>query len=254
MARDVAKILLEDGLSVTSFPNVHLKGVDHVPAVAEMRRSKVDLVVTVSGDGTILRTLRILDSATPCLCVNVGGRGIMAEIKPEQVKSSVQKLLKGEFRLEKRTRIGTSFKKTRLPPAMNEVFVLRQSVTRTPTFLIDFDGSTFSQRMDGMIISTPTGSTGHSYSYGSPFLEGSLDSFIVTPVGAITRFPAVVRKSDSLMRLLGSHALQMIIDGQEVFAAEPNTYVSFRRHERDAVFVRFDLTGPFRQLRNLGFT
>jgi len=232
-----------------------MKGVDHVPSVKEVGAAKIDLVITVSGDGTILRMLRLLDNAVPCLCVNVGGRGILAEIKPDQAKIAVGKILKGDFHLEKRIRIHTSVKDTALPPALNEVHILRQAVTHTPTFTMDFGtGAVFSQRMDGMVISTPTGSTGHSYSYAAPFLEGSLDTFVVTPLGAITRFPVIVKKATSPLRVMANYSLQLIIDGQEVFNLEADTYATFAKHERDAVFVRFDLAGPFRQLKNLGFS
>lgn len=255
VARDIAKTLLENGLSITSFPNLHLKNVEHVPTVNDVRKSKIDLIVTVSGDGTILRMLRILDNAVPCLCVNVGGRGIMAEIKPDQVEGSVERILKGDFRLERRARISASFKRHTLPPALNEVFVLRQSVTRTPIFTIDFGNEAeFTQRMDGVLISTPTGSTGHSYSYGSPFIDGSLDAFMITPVGAITGFPTIVIKSSSTLRMMATSALQLVIDGQDVFAVEANSYIDFKKHVRDAIFVRFDEAGTFRQLKNLRFT
>ncbi|MGI0078709.1 MAG: NAD(+)/NADH kinase, partial [Nitrososphaerales archaeon] len=226
VARNIAKTLLGKGISLTSFPNLHMKGVEHVARVNDVRTSKIDLVITVSGDGTILRMLRLLDSAVPCLCVNVGGRGIMAEIKPDQVNGAVDRMIRGDFHLERRARISSSFKRHTLPPALNEVFVLRQSVTRTPIFSIDFGNQAeFTQRMDGAFISTPTGSTGHSYSYGSPFMDGSLDVFMITPVGAITGFPTVVRNARSTLRLMATTALQLIIDGQDVFAVEANSYV-----------------------------
>ncbi len=254
VAQDVAKILLDKGLKVTSFPNLHLKKIEHAPSIDDVRSLRTDLIVTVSGDGTILRTLRILDSTTPCLCVNVGGRGIMAEIKPDQAETAIKRILDGDFRLERRVRVKTTFKKHTLPPALNEVLAVRQSVIRTPMFVIDYDnGAQFTQRMDGAIISTPTGSTGHSYSYGAPFVDGALDVFIVTPMGAISRFPTVIKQTSSALRLMANSAIQLVIDGQEVFAVEANTYVDFRKHERDAVFVRFDQAGPFRQLKNLGF-
>lgn len=254
VAKDIAKSLLEKGLSLTSFPNLHLKNVEHVAKVNDVRTSKVDLVITVSGDGTILRMLRILDSAVPCLCVNVGGRGIMAEVKPDQVNRSMERILRGDFILERRARISPSFKRHTLPPALNEVFVLRQSVTKTPIFSIDFGSEAeFTQRMDGVLVSTPTGSTGHSYSYHSPFIDGSLDVFMITPVGTITGFPTVVRNASSTLRLMATSALQLVIDGQDVFAVESNSYVEFKKHERDAIFVRFNEAGPFRQLKNLGF-
>jgi NAD+ kinase len=254
VAKDIAQMLLKRGLSVTSFPNLHVKNVDHVSTVKEIGSNKIDLIVTVSGDGTILRMLRILDNSTPCLCVNVGGRGILAEIKPEQARFAFDKILSGEMILDRRSRISSQIKERILPPALNEVHLLRQTVAHTPSFTIDFDsGSVFTQRMDGLFISTPTGSTGHSYSYGAPFLEGSLNVFEITPEGPISRFPVVIKSADIPTRVLGTFAFNLIIDGQDVFQVEPDSYISFSKHERDAVFVRFDNAGSFRQLKNLGF-
>jgi NAD+ kinase len=255
VAKDIAQILLDVGLNVTSFPNLHLKGVGHVPSVKEIGASKIDLIVTVSGDGTILRLLRILDNSVPCLCVNVGGRGILAEVKPEQARFAIDRVLEGDMFLEKRTRIRTELQGALIPPALNEVHLRRQTEAHTPSFTIDFDsGAVFTQRMDGLLISTPTGSTGHSYSYGAPFLDGSLDAFMVTPEGAINLFPTVVKKTNSPIRVLASYALNLIIDGQEVFPVEADTFVSFKKHDRDAVFIRFDAAGSFRQLKHMGFT
>jgi NAD+ kinase len=255
VASDIAQMLIDLGLSVISFPNIRLRGVDHVSSVKDLAGNKIDLIVTVSGDGTILRMLRTLDNSTPCLCVNVGGRGILAEIKPDQAKIAFEKILKGNIVLERRSRIGSRFKEKDLPPALNEVHLLRKTVAHTPSLTVDFDsGAVFTQRMDGVLISTPTGSTGHSYSYGGPFLEGSLDIFMLTPEGSISRFPTVVKGSDTPIRVLGNYALDLIIDGQEVFTIESDTFVTFKKHRRDAVFVRFDNAGSFRQLKNLGFT
>ncbi len=175
----------------------------------------MDLFVTVSGDGTILRLLRILDSIVPFLCVNVGGRGILSEIKPGQVEMALDKIQSGDFYLERRLRIRTSIADSYLPPALNEVYVQKQSITRTPMFTIEFDkGAVFSQRMDGIIVTSPTGSTGHSYSFGAPYLEGSLNAFAVTPVGPIRSFPTVI-KAATEFRLMANYSLRLVIDGQE---------------------------------------
>ena len=102
------------------------------------------------------------------------------------------------------------------------------------------------------MLSTPTGSTGHWYSYGSPFLEGSLQVFEITPVAPINRFPVII-SSPGRIRVLANYSLRLVIDGQDTFTVEADTYVSFKKHDRDAVFVRFDRAGPYRQLKNLGF-
>jgi NAD+ kinase len=253
IARDIAELLMSDGIGITSFPNLHMKGVDHVRSVGEVGKSKFDLVITVSGDGTILRLLRLMDSTIPCLCVNVGGRGILAEIKPDQIKFALRKIEEGDYHIEKRLRISPSLENRQLPPALNEVLVMRRSLSKTPLFTIDLDhGTVFSQRMDGLLISTPTGSTGHSYSYGSPFLEGSLQVFALTPIAPLNPFPVIVM-SPPKIRIMGNYSLSVVIDGQDNFNIDADTYVSFKKHDKEASFVRFDRAGPFRQLKNLGF-
>ncbi len=253
VAQDIGRLLLDRGFAVTSYPNLHMTGIEHAQSVKDLRSRRIDLFVTVSGDGTILRLLRTLDSTTPCLCVNVGGRGILAEVKPGQIELALDKIERGDMRLERRLRIQPFLGETALPPGLNEILVIRQAITRTPLFTMEFEkGAVFTQRMDGILVSTPTGSTGHSFSYGSPFLDGSLNVFSITPVGPIRRFPTVIKAATDL-RLMANYSLKLVIDGQESFDIEPNSYITFKRHPRDAVFVRFDTAGAFRQLKNLGF-
>jgi len=253
VSADIAKLLLERGFDVVSFPNLRTKGVEHVQNVKDLKGSDVDLFVTVSGDGTILRLLRILDSIVPFLCINVGGRGILSEIKPGQVEMALDKIQSRDLYLERRLRIRTSITDSYLPPALNEVYVQKQSITRTPMFTIEFDkGAVFSQRMDGIIVTSPTGSTGHSYSFGAPYLEGSLNAFAVTPIGPIRSFPTVIRAATEF-RLMANYPLKLVIDGQEAFDVDADSYISFKKHDRDAYFVRLYAGGTYRQLKNLGF-
>ncbi|MGI0091589.1 MAG: NAD(+)/NADH kinase [Nitrososphaerales archaeon] len=253
VAKEIANILLGKGFSVTSSPNLRMKGVGHVRHVRDIAKSKTDLVITVSGDGTILRLLRVLDSNLPCLCVNVGGRGILAEIKPDQISGALDKIEKGDFIIEKRLRVSPSLEGKILPPALNEVFLIRQAMSRTPMFTIELNyGARFSQRMDGLLITTATGSTGHSYSYGSPFVEGSLQIFELTPLAPLNRFPPII--CSPKVRVSGDQALHLVIDGQDTFNVELGMNVSFRKHSKEASFVRFDKSGPYRQLLNLGFS
>lgn len=224
--------------------------VGHVASVSEFARSMFDIVLTFSGDGTILRLLRSLDSTVPCLCVNVGGRGILAEIKPDQVGGSIRQILKGNFLVETRIRVSPSIGSTQLPPALNEVVLVRKSFAKTPTFELQMkEGALFTRRMDGVILSTPTGSTGHSFSYGSPFLEGTLRVFALTPLAPIYRFPPMIVEPTAI-QVRADMALQLVIDGQETYPVEKGARISFRKHSNDAVFIRLTKAGSYRQLSN----
>lgn len=235
---------------MTSFPNLKISEVGHVASVSQFSRMRFDIVITFSGDGTILRLLRSLDSTVPCLCVNVGGRGILAEIKPNQVGGSIRQIVRGNFLLESRIRISTSIGSIQLPPALNEVVLVRKSFAKTPTFELQMkDGASFTRRMDGIILSTPTGSTGHSFSYGSPFLEGTLCAFALTPLAPIYRFPPMIVEPTSI-EVRADMALQLVIDGQETFSVEKGACVYFTKHSKDAIFIRLTKAGSYRQLSN----
>lgn len=250
-AKKAATVLLENGMDVVSFPNLRMKGVDHVPSVRDIGTTKLDLVITFSGDGTILRLVRSLTKPVPCLCANVGGRGILAEIKPEQIFNSIDKIRKGSFMIEKRLRIVPSIGEKTLSPALNEVVLIRQSYAKTPSFDIDLGGGAeFTQRMDGLIVTTPTGSTGHSFSYGSPFVQGTLEAFTLTPLAPIYRFPPIIIEPTPIS-VVGDYASQLVIDGQETFRVEAGVKVSFKKHADDAQFVRLEKAGAYRQLQNL---
>lgn len=243
-------MLLEKGINVTCYPDLGISRVNHLNSFPKFARSRFDLVITFSGDGTILRLFRLLDSTIPCLCVNVGGRGILAEMKPEEVPSCINDVVSGNFHFESRIRISPSIGTRRLPPALNEVVLVRKSFAKTPTFEIKLkEDASFVRRMDGMILSTPTGSTGHSFSYGSPFLEGNMHVFALTPLAPIYRFPPMVLEPTPI-KVRADYALQLVIDGQETYSVEKGTEVSFRKHTKDAVFIRLRKAGSYRQLSN----
>lgn len=251
LARLTAKLLLDCGIEVTSYPNLRMRRVEHVSGVKEIGRSRMDIIITFSGDGTILRLIRSLNSTIPCLCVNVGGRGILAEIRPEQVEKAIEQIVSGDFTVERRLRILPKLGTRALSPALNEVMLVRKSFAKTPSFTIELGHhARFSQRMDGLIVTTPTGSTGHSFSYGSPFLEGTISALILTPLAPIHRFPAIVMDPTNV-QVTADFALELVIDGQETFRVEKDVAITFRRHSRDAVFIRLQMAGPYRQLSNL---
>jgi NAD+ kinase len=245
------QLLVDQGVAVTSFPNLRMPRTDHVSSAKDMGKSKLDLVITFSGDGTILRLFRSLDSTIPCLCVNVGGRGILAEMRPEQLGGLITKVVNGDFEIERRLRILPIVGSRPLSPALNEVMLVRKSFAKTPSFnLILGHGAEFAQRMDGVIVTSPTGSTGHSFSYGSPFVQGTMPAFILTPLAPIHRFPTIVMSPTSL-QISANFSLELVIDGQETYNVKRNIWVKFRKHSKDAVFIRLRKAGPYRQLENI---
>ena len=176
-----------------------------IESLEDLKKIKLDLVITLGGDGTTLRTFRNLQNETPILTINVGGnRGILSEITLNEIDKALQSIMKNEIWLDKRTRVIASCNGKQFDPALNEIYINRKNLTKTAEFEIKFQNDTVKQKMDGVIISTPSGSTGHSLSIGGPVLHESLDVLIITPVGPVHRLPSIV-VPDERIEVICSH-------------------------------------------------
>lgn len=137
------------------------------------------------------------------------------------------------------------------PPALNEIYVNRQNLTKTSLFEIRFQNDTVTQRMDGVITATPSGSTGHSYSLGGPILHESLDVLIITPVAPVNKLPSIV-VPDEKIEIISNHDSNIIMDAQVITTAGMDEVITIRKYKKQAVFVRIKKRG-LRQMSNLGF-
>jgi len=199
-------------------------------------KSKVDIVVSVGGDGTLLRTLRFLKDETPVLAVNVGHRGILSEIKPDEIDEALSKLKRGEYLLDKRMRL-VARTSIELPPATNEVYVVRRRHIGTPLFTLRLGETQISVRMDGVVVSTPTGSTGHAYSLKGPVLQEDLDGVLIVPASPLQHMPPIVIRPQPITIRVDQPA-DVVVDGQELFQLEEGEEVEIRRYKHDANLVR----------------
>jgi NAD+ kinase len=134
---------------------------------------------------------------------------------------------------------------------LNEIYVNRKNLTKTADFEIKFQNDTVRQRMDGVIISTPSGSTGHSLSIGGPVLHESLDVLIITPVGPVHRLPSIV-VPDEKIEIKCSHDCNIVMDAQVIKSSVFEDIVTIKKFKKQAVFVRLKKRG-LRQMGKLGF-
>ncbi len=186
---DVIPWLLSRGVKVylDQAPDISLSEALSIVPQQEIP-SLVDVVVVFGGDGTMLYAARIVaESGVPILGINLGLLGFLTEVKPEEMHAALERLLTGEYQLEDRMLLEV------------EIFKREQSVSRYLALIdavinkgalariIELEVSVNSQlvtltRSDGLIISTPTGSTGYSLSAGGPILYPTLTAFILTPI------------------------------------------------------------------------
>lgn len=151
--------------------------------------SSFDFMFTIGGDGTILRAVTFIrDSKIPIVGINTGRLGFLATVQKEQISFAIEMLLKKEFLIKKRTllSISTSPKIESLETlnfALNEVSVSRKNTASMITIETYLDDEYLtSYWADGLIVATPTGSTGYSLSCGGPIITPQAKSFVLTPI------------------------------------------------------------------------
>lgn len=251
-ARQMISTLCSIGIQTYSLVPFGVEGCV-LTSADKLKMLDLDLVVAVGGDGTTLRSFNLIPCGTPLFSINVGGhRGILSEATIDSIDDSLNSILAKEYISESRLRIQATINdNTVARPALNEIVCTRRNLTRTPVFSIQIMNDEISQRMDGIIISTPTGSTGHSLSIGASVLHEDLECLTLVPIASVNRMPQLVIPIQQI-NIKCSHDICLILDGQEVYDIVAGQLIKISRHYSDAKFVRLKKRG-LRQLRRLGF-
>lgn len=219
----------------------------------------LDAVVVLGGDGALLRAARMMTRCTtPMLAVNVGHLGFLTELDHEQLFEALPRLIAGEFTVE--TRMMLSARLFRQSGVVAEVVALNDVVITRGTFarIIRIetkvnDELVFDYSGDGMIVATPTGSTGYSLSAGGPIVNPLVDSIILTPIcpHALAARSVVVRADEEVsVRVTASHAdMMMTIDGQVGYGVSSGDLIHLGRAPQPVRLVRFGPDRFYRELR-----
>ncbi|TBM98967.1 NAD kinase [Hyunsoonleella flava] len=174
-----------------------------------------DLLVSIGGDGTILRAITfVMDLDIPIVGINTGRLGFLATIQVEDIEKAVQNIIDGKYRISERSllTIETSPENDDILDlnfALNEIAVSRKNTTSMITVETLLDGQYLtSYWSDGLIVSTPTGSTGYSLSCGGPVITPGANSFVLTPIAPhnLSARPLVIPDSTEI---------QLKVDGRE---------------------------------------
>lgn len=209
-----------------------------------------DLIITVGGDGTILRAARVaVPLAIPMLGVNMGRLGFMTEMKGSQALEKVPQYLGSEGRIEERAMLDIEF----IPregsiatesffPALNDVVVGRGAAARVTHIQVHIDGVELTTyKADAVIVSTATGSTGYTFASGGPILYPQSQALLLVPVAAHLSLsnPLVLHPDSTLeMRVLSEHQGTLCVDGQLDLPLRAGNMVRARRSAQVARFLR----------------
>ena len=209
-----------------------------------MLGQECDLIVVVAGDGTFLSAARsLVDQDVPLLGVNLGRLGFLADVMPHEMSDRLNEILDGEFVEEWRFLLDVTVERSggRIfsGPALNEAVIHKSSMARLVEFETHIDGHLVnSQRSDGLIVATPTGSTAYALSGGGPIVHPSLDAIVLVPIcpHTLSSRPVVVGGESVVEVVLGDDAessVQLSCDGQTTVELEAGDRISIRKHRPD---------------------
>ncbi len=208
---------------------------------ASLDTMSMDFLVTVGGDGTILRALQLGDFQI--FGVNISRVGFLTEVGLDGMQEAMHRLAEGNFTVEERIKLRVEADGRRLPDCTNEAVIHTANLAKVRRFTIVIDGELASRvEGDGIIMATPTGSTAYSLSAGGPLLDPRVRAFVITALAPFrqTLRPTVVPADAQVqVQLTGSGTSVLVLDGQHEEELGPDARVDFTVAERKARFVRF---------------
>jgi NAD+ kinase len=205
-----------------------------------------DFVITVGGDGTILRTAMEMKTAkTPIFGVNMGRRGFLSEVPPEGIENAIQKVLDSEYIIEESLKVkswGLGVTDV-FPDALNEVLIASSLPSKMLLLRLSIDGEFITDiQADGAIISSPTGSTAYNMSAGGAIVSPTVDALSLTVICPYSYFRSLVFPASSTVRieLLKPRTDGMaIIDGRSYIALKPGSVIEATMSDSVTRFIRF---------------
>jgi NAD+ kinase len=244
---ELAAWLAERGISLIGGPEIERQRVEQQTgcAIEEVQSEKlaasVDLILVLGGDGTMIATARLMgDSEVPVLGVNFGGLGYLAEFRIEELYTALESILSSNYRLDKRVMLDVelvrSDESVTRNRVLNDVVINKSALAR----IIEIEAYLNQQfvnsfRADGLIVSTPTGSTAYNLSAGGPIIYPSMNAVVITPICPFTlsNRPIVV-PDDAVIELClktKQEDVALTLDGQVGFPLKVEERVVIRKSQ-----------------------
>ncbi len=242
---ELASWLAQRGITLVGGPEIERDGIARqtgctVEEVApEQLAARADLILVLGGDGTMIATARVMgDTEVPVLGVNYGGLGYLAEFRIEELYTALESILAGSYRLDKRVMLSVELRRgeesvTR-NRVLNDVVINKSALAR----IIEIEAHLNQQfvnafRADGLIVSTPTGSTAYNLSAGGPVIFPSMNAVVITPICPFTlsNRPIVV-PDDAVIELClktDKEDVSLTLDGQVGFPLKFEDRVVIRK-------------------------
>jgi len=248
MVAELASLMLTRGEELYTFEKKRVtKGLAFIPE--EQFFSELDLIISLGGDGSILHAVQLMGKQiVPILGINLGRLGFLTSAPQERTEEVIDLLLTGQYNISERTRIEVTLhlkkKEQKTFIALNDVAIGWGTSSRISRLSMSINGDYVTDyTCDGLIVSTPTGSTGHSLSAGGPILHPDADVFVISPIcpHTLTSRPLVIPNNSEISVVIGSSSQQLLlaVDGQKHCPLEEGMRITFSKSRYNAKFIHF---------------
>ncbi|MEP6920929.1 MAG: NAD(+)/NADH kinase [bacterium] len=251
----VIQWLSERGIALVGGPEIERERIEHETGCAvEVLANpdlvgSVDLMLVLGGDGTMIATARMLgDREVPVLGVNYGGLGYLAEFRIEELYSALESILNGNYRLDTRVMLAVELvrgeQEVTRTRVLNDAVISKSALAR----IIEIEANLNQQfvnsfRADGLIVSTPTGSTAYNLSAGGPVIYPSMNAVVITPICPFTLSNRPIVVPDNAVIELSlktrNEDVALTLDGQVGFPLQAEDRVIIRKSK-----TAFNLVQP----------
>ncbi|MDP6458813.1 MAG: NAD(+)/NADH kinase [Candidatus Bathyarchaeota archaeon] len=245
IAQDIAQYLMNNGVDVELETETALS-MENPGGHTDLGEMSPDFMVTVGGDGTILRTvMQMQEPGTPILGINKGSRGFLTEVHPNYVNDALDRVLTEDYEIERCIKLSSRHLETGkvFPDSLNEVLLASSMPSKAIDVQIKVNGEPLIDiQSDGVMASTPVGSTAYNLSAGGSILHPEINSVILTAISPYSYFRSIViphRDIITLELLKPRSEGMVIIDGRDFTATKPPTTIKVQLSEHVARFIRF---------------
>jgi NAD+ kinase len=258
--RDLAKLVSELGCEVfiEAATAEHLKLTDFPTKVAEDFAGAIDLVVVLGGDGTMLGIGRQLAGMNvPLVGINMGRLGYMTDIPIQSVQTILPKIITGEYEADTRTLLDAvvlrNGKEINHALALNDVVVNRSGISGMVELAVHVNGSfMYNQRSDGLIVSTPTGSTAYALSAGGPILHPRVAGILLAPIAphSLSNRPIVLpADSETIIEVVDGREVIVNFDMQSQTELQSGDKIEVRQSSKTITFLHPRSHSDYKTLR-----
>ncbi len=214
--------------------------------LSDFRPDEIDYLISLGGDGTILGIFHKYPKlSAPIFGINLGGLGFLAEVTSKEIENTLECLLKGKFRIQDRMVLNGKISENEVAYAVNEIVIHRGRVPSLIDLSISVDGTYLNAfSSDGLIISTPTGSTAYNLAAGGPILTPEIPAVVITPIcpHTISNRPIVLPSSHKLTVSYQSNLppVEVAFDGMPIYTISTGQSIEISISNRVCRFISFE--------------